>query len=190
MRYATTMKTVDEILTSLQRMSGLSGRELARRAGTVHSALIGYAKGRHDPGFSTLQRIALAGGYDLVVELHPRLSGPEVRTLEMHRAIATKIESDAESVREHARRNLKVLRAADTGGNAGPYLNAWEDLISGPVTRLVTVMTSTDQAARDLRQASPFAGVLTDEERLEVIMSTDGVRVAEMAGRSLVDVRQ
>ena len=51
-------------------------------------------------------------------------------------------------------------------------------------------MTSTDQAARDLRQTSPFAGVLTDEERLEVIMSTDGVRVAEMAGRSLVDVRQ
>jgi hypothetical protein len=32
--------------------------------------------------------------------------------------------------------------------------------------------------------------VLSDEERLEVIMSTDGVRVAERAGRSLDDVRQ
>jgi len=190
MRYTTTMKTIDEILTNLQRMSGLSGRELARRAGTAHSTLIDYAKGRHDPGFSTLQRIALAGGYDLVVELRPRLSGPEIRTLEMHRAIATKIESDPESVRELARRNLKVLRAADIAGNSEPYLDAWEDLISGPVARLVTVMTSTDQAARDLRQASPFAGVLNDEERLEVIMNTDGVRVAQMAGRSPNDVRQ
>ena len=184
------MKTVDEILTSIRRMSGLSGRELARRAGTTHSALIDYAKGRHDPGFSTLERIALAGGYDLVVELRPRLSGPEIRTLEMHRAITTKIESDTERVREIAQRNLQVLRAQDTAGNAEPYLDAWEDLISGPVARLIAVMTSTDQAARDLRQASPFAGVLTDEERLEVLMSTDGVRVAEMAGRSLDDVRQ
>lgn len=190
MYYTTTMKTVDEILTSIRRMSGLSGRELARRAGTTHSALIDYAKGRHDPGFSTLERIALAGGYDLVVELRPRLSGPEIRTLEMHRAITTKIESDTERVREIAQRNLQVLRAQDTAGNAEPYLDAWEDLISGPVARLIAVMTSTDQAARDLRQASPFAGVLTDEERLEVLMSTDGVRVAEMAGRSLDDVRQ
>lgn len=190
MCYTTTMKTIDEILTSLQRMSGLSGRELARRAGTAHSALIDYAKGRHDPGFSTLERIALAGGYDLVVELRPRLSGPEIRTLEMHRAVATKIESDPESVRALARRNLKVLRAADVAGNSEPYFDAWEDLINGSVARLVNVMTSTDQAARDLRQASPFAGVLTDDERLEVIMSTDGARVAETAGRSLDDVRQ
>lgn len=184
------MNTIDEILTSLRSMSGLSGRELARRAGTTHSALVDYAKGRHDPGFSTLERIALAGGYDLVVGLRPRLSGPEIRTLEMHRAIATKIESDPEGVRELARHNLEVLRAADVVGNTEPYLDAWEDLINGPVARLVSVMTSTDQAARDLRQASPFAGVLSDEERLEVIMSTDGVRVAEMAGRSLDDVRQ
>ena len=184
------MNTIDEILTSLRSMSGLSGRELARRAGTTHSALVDYAKGRHDPGFSTLERIALAGGYDLVVGLRPRLSGPEIRTLEMHRAIATKIESDPEGVREIARHNLEVLRAADIAGNTEPYLDAWEDLINGPVVRLVSVMTSTDQAARDLRQASPFAGVLSDEERLEVIMSTDGVRVAEMAGRSLDDVRQ
>jgi transcriptional regulator with XRE-family HTH domain len=184
------MNTIDEILTSLRRMSGLSGRELARRAGTTHSALVDYAKGRHDPGFSTLERIALAGGYDLVVGLRPRLSGPEIRTLEMHRAIATKIESDPEGVRELAWHNLEVLRAADIAGNTEPYLDAWEDLINGPVARLVSVMTSTDQAARDLRQASPFAGVLSDGERLEVIMSTDGVRVAEMAGRSLDDVRQ
>ena len=141
------MNTIDEILTSLRSMSGLSGRELARRAGTTHSALVDYAKGRHDPGFSTLERIALAGGYDLVVGLRPRLSGPEIRTLEMHRAIATKIESDPEGVRELARHNLEVLRAADIVGNTEPYLDAWEDLINGPVARLVSVMTSTDQAA-------------------------------------------
>jgi len=190
MRYTTTMNIIDEILTNLRRTSGLSGRELARRAGTAHSALIDYAKGRHDPGFSTLERIALAAGCDLIVEVRPRLSGPEIRTLEMHRAIAAKIEGDPEGVRECARHNLEVLRVADTLGNTEPYLDAWENLINGSVARLISVMTSTDQAARDLRQASPFAGVLSDEERLEVIMGTDGVRVAEMAGRSLDDVRQ
>ena len=190
MHYTTTMKNLDEILTSLRRTSGLSGRELARRAGTTHSALIDYAKGRHDPGFSTLERIAAAAGCDLIVEVRPRLSAPEIRTLEMHRAVAAKIEENNIGVLERARRNLEVLRAADTGANTEPYLAAWEDLIDGPVARLIRVMTSTDQAARDLRQASPFAGVLSDEERLAVIMRTDGVRVAEKAGRSLDDVRQ
>jgi transcriptional regulator with XRE-family HTH domain len=166
-------------LTKFRPTSGLSWSELARRDGTPHSALIDYAKGRHDPGFSTLESIAQAADCDVVVEVRPRLSAPEICTLELHRAIAVKIESDPAGVRRHARHNVKLLRAADTGANAASYLDSWEDLNDGPVARLISVMTSTDQAARVLHQASHFAGVLSDTERLEVIMRTDGLKVAE-----------
>ncbi|MHB1702360.1 MAG: helix-turn-helix domain-containing protein [Acidobacteriaceae bacterium] len=183
------MNPVRELLEDLKRGSGLSWRELARRAGTAHSALIDYAKGRHDPGFATLQRVAHAAGYDLVMEVRPRLTNPEIRTLEMHRAIATKIGADPEGTLAIARANLATARTADTNGNTTPYLDTWEALIEGPLDRLIRVMNSTDQAARDLRQASPFAGVLSDDDRLGVMMRTDGARLSSSSGRSLEEVR-
>lgn len=185
----TTMNPVRELLEDLKRGSGLSWRELARRAGTAHSALIDYAKGRHDPGFATLQRVAHAAGYDLVMEVRPRLTDPEIRTLEMHRAIAAKIGADPEGTLAIARANLATARTADTNGNTTPYLDTWEALIEGPLDRLIRVMSSTDQAARDLRQASPFAGVLSDVERLGVMMRTDGARLSSSSGRSLEEIR-
>ena len=52
--------------------SGHPLRELARRAKTSAAALVDYEAGRHEPKFSTLQRIAEASGCDLFVEVRPR----------------------------------------------------------------------------------------------------------------------
>jgi hypothetical protein len=61
------------------------------------------------------------------------------------------------------------MRAADPEGRTAKYVDAWDQLLSGPREELVGTMLSTDQNARDLRQSSPFGGVLTDEERLDAI---------------------
>ena len=188
--YTTFVNSTRYALEEIKRGSGLSWRELARRAGTAHSALIAYAKGRHDPGVQTLERVALAAGYDLVIEVRPRLSAPEIRTLEMHRAIAERLTRQPQEVITQALDNLTVAREADSAGNTGPYLDTWESLLLGPLDRLTSVMTSTDQAARDLRQSSPFAGVLSDAERLEVLMRTDGADIVARTGRTEDDVRE
>jgi transcriptional regulator with XRE-family HTH domain len=184
------MNTPGEILSSILRASGLSQRELARRAHTSNAALIAYQKGRHDPLLSTLVRIADAGECDLVVEVRPRLTTPEERTLEMHRAIATKLKTNPENVRAIARRNLLVLRDSDHGGHSAAYLDTWERLLDGPVDALVHVMVSTDQAARNLRQASPFSGVLTNDKRIDSLLRTDGVGVVEKTGKSPDQLRR
>jgi hypothetical protein len=97
------------------------------------------------------------------------LTPPERRTLELHRAIAARIQQDPDGVRRQALANLNRRREADTQGNGLHYIAAWATLLAGPPARLIDLMVSTDQAARDLRQSSPFAGVLSDEERLDIL---------------------
>jgi transcriptional regulator with XRE-family HTH domain len=52
---------VDEI----QRRSGLSQAELARRAGLPRSVVNVYLKGHREPGADTLARLAAAAGFQL-----------------------------------------------------------------------------------------------------------------------------
>lgn len=171
MNYNNNVTQAVQLVRRMRLNSGLTLRELARRAKTSAPALVDYEAGRHEPRLSTLQRLAEASGCDLVVELRPRLTDPEKRSLRLHEMIAAKLSARPEAVLSLARRNLDVMRAADVGDHASSYLDRWLHLLDGPIDTLLSVMTSTDQTARDLRQSSPFAGVLSDDERLEAIRS-------------------
>jgi len=54
--------------------SGLSLRQLAARAHTSHSTLAAYEAGRVAPTVDTLDRVARSAGFDLTIELTPRLA--------------------------------------------------------------------------------------------------------------------
>ena len=190
MEYNTVMNSSDTILQRLRRASGFTQRELARRAQMSNSSLVAYAKGRQDPGLATLVRLADAAGCDLVIEVRPRMSDPEIRTLELHRAVALKIEANPTDMMAIARRNLALMRESDQYGRSSFYFDTWQVLLDGPLNDLLRVMASTDAAAKELRQASPFSGILSDDERFEVLMATDGVRVAAKSGRPLDEVRR
>jgi transcriptional regulator with XRE-family HTH domain len=61
MSAVSTVALIDEI----QRQSGLSQAELARRAGIQRSVLNAYIRGSREPGADALLRIAAAGGMEL-----------------------------------------------------------------------------------------------------------------------------
>jgi transcriptional regulator with XRE-family HTH domain len=149
--------------------SGHTLRELARRAKTSAPALVDYEAGRHEPKLSTLHRIADAADCDLIVEVRPRLTHPERRTLELHKLIAEKLRADPQNVVQRAKARIEVMRSRDPEGRSAPYIEAWDQLLSGSIDELEAAMTSTDQISRDLRQTSPFGGTLSDDERLEVL---------------------
>lgn len=69
MEVATTIRTARE-------RSGLTLRELARRAKTSHATLSAYESGRVDPGARVAERILEAAGFHVRMELerHPRTS--------------------------------------------------------------------------------------------------------------------
>jgi transcriptional regulator with XRE-family HTH domain len=58
------------LIEEIQRQSGLSQAELARRAGLPRSVLNAYARGGREPGTDALLRIAAAGG--VVLRAEPR----------------------------------------------------------------------------------------------------------------------
>ncbi len=68
--------------------SGLSLRELARRAGTSHATLVAYEAGEKVPSVATLDRIVRHAGFALEVDLSPLADGsPEERGRELADAL-------------------------------------------------------------------------------------------------------
>lgn len=68
---------------------------------------------------------------------------------------------------DEARARIEQL-AAD--GHLDPrYADRWRELLSRPRDEIARAIAADTQAARDLRQNSPFAGVLNEQERRRII---------------------
>jgi hypothetical protein len=61
------------------------------------------------------------------------------------------------------------MRRANKDGAATEYLDAWQRLLDGPLEPILATLTSLTHEARDLRNVSPFAGVVPDARRRRVI---------------------
>jgi len=98
-----------------------------------------------------------------------RLTRDQRRSLWLGYATAGKLVADPPGVVEKARHNLAKLKVTHARGAAGRWLDEWERLLDGPVDRVLDALTSRTPRARELRQNSPFAGVLTESERHGVL---------------------
>ncbi|MBT9258270.1 MAG: hypothetical protein KM310_00730 [Clostridiales bacterium] len=88
----------------------------------------------------------------------------EDRSIRFHQLVAEKLRADPQGVLAKARRNLAHMRQ-EHGPNFEYYAARWEALLDGPLDALLAVLTFPDEAARALRQYTPFAGVLSPQER-------------------------
>ena len=71
--------TAAELVRAARRRGRVGVRELARRAGTSHATLLAYEQGAKEPRLDTLDRLAAASGFRLVVSLEPRAdAGPAI----------------------------------------------------------------------------------------------------------------
>ena len=103
-----------------------------------------------------------------------RLTRDQKRSLWLGYAIAGKLALDPDPVMAKARENLDHLKSVHSRGQAARWLSEWGRLLAGPVDEVLAVLTSPTPRARELRQNSPFAGVLTDEERLAALEAQRG----------------
>lgn len=87
------------------------------------------------------------------------------RSLALHDRVATKLEADPQLL-EEARANVeRWLRSAPSA----PLLE-WRHLLQvTPLPRLLELLRSRSEMATRLRQSSPFAGLLTPDERLAIL---------------------
>lgn len=54
--------------------------------------------------------------------------------------------------------------------NTRPTLEEWKSILDGPLEKVIAVLTGTDERATRLRQSNPFTGVLTPQERNQIIL--------------------
>ena len=108
--------------------------------------------------------------------LPPRRGGPPGRRrpsgAELSKASrwsAASRSTDPERTLRRARANLRRLRAAHPRGVAARWLGECARLLDGPVDELLEAMTSRSERGCELRQNSPFAGVLTQRERGRIL---------------------
>lgn len=84
--------------------------------------------------------------------------------LAYHRAVARRLD---DAVVADALTRLRRWRA--DGRIHSRYADAWEELLTGPRSRLLRTLRADDEDAAALRQSSPFAGVLSEDERREAL---------------------
>ncbi|HYT89089.1 MAG TPA: hypothetical protein VEL76_10305 [Gemmataceae bacterium] len=89
--------------------------------------------------------------------------------IELHRVLLGKLISDFGGMRKLAHRNIAKSRPLVRGDQARAWLDEWAALVDGPPERLVEVFLGDDEYSIDLRQVSPFAGALSEKERMTAI---------------------
>jgi hypothetical protein len=88
----------------------------------------------------------------------------ELRSLAYHRALAPRLR------RSMVDQALRKLRRWKEEERIDPrYAEAWEEVLALPLDEIRRAIAADDEGGRDLRQNSPFAGLLSERERRKIL---------------------
>lgn len=88
-------------------------------------------------------------------------------SLGLHRLVAEAVRADPQ---RRVREALAAVARDQARGTLDPrYAARWRAVLRGPLPGLLRVLEGDDEPARELRQNSPFAGVVPPRERQRVV---------------------
>jgi hypothetical protein len=99
----------------------------------------------------------------------PRLNRDQRQSIWLHGAVAGHLLADPTNTLARARANLVRLRSMHPSGRSARWLAAWESVLDDGPEKVLQTLTSQTPLAIELRQNSPFAEVLSDEERRRIL---------------------
>ncbi len=88
----------------------------------------------------------------------------ELQALAYHRAVAERLD---EFIADNARR--RVDRWREEGRVHPRWADDWKTVLSKPLSQIARAISADTPDARALRQSSPFAGVLSEQERRRLV---------------------
>lgn len=94
------------------------------------------------------------------------MSRDQARSLFLHEAVAQELRSCGTEGIAIARRNIARMRSANP--HASPLLDEWERILQGTIEQIIARMLDPGVRGQDLRQVSPFSGILTPAQRADV----------------------
>ena len=150
----------------LRAVVGMSQAQLAAVASTSQPAIAAYESGAKSPTWRTIVRAAGAVGMACYPWVGPSMTRDQRRSLALHLAIAGEVAARPDEVLDTARRNVGVMRSAGPG--AEELLAEWDRILQLPPKLVASRMLDPSEHGRDLRQVTPFAGILDARARAAV----------------------
>ncbi len=155
------------LIRQLRLQAGITQQLLAVTAGTSQSTIAAYEAGAKSPTLRTLENLTHSLGLEMIVTYMPRLTREDHRSLAFHRAIAEILRKTPTPVLNRAKRNLKYLTTHQPG--AKRLFECWKSWLKMPLEELISNMLCPLPAAREMRQVSPFSGILKPQDRARIL---------------------
>lgn len=102
----------------------------------------------------------------------PSLTREQERSLWLHRAVVAELVAQPDAVLDVARANLARWASQHRADSrTGRAFAAWMAVIDAGVDAVIATLLDASDEACEMRQNSPFAGVLPDQRRQDVLRS-------------------
>jgi excisionase family DNA binding protein len=108
---------------------------------------------------------------DVLALLGPSLTRDQEQSRWLHGAIAGHLVTEPDLVLTRARENLDRFSTIHAGTMAERWLDRWRLTLNSGLDHVLTVLVSDAPEAAELRQNSPFTGILSEVERQRVLDS-------------------
>jgi excisionase family DNA binding protein len=92
----------------------------------------------------------------------------------LHAAVAGHLVAEPDRVLGRARENLDRFSAVHAGTMAQRWLGLWQAALESGPDQVLSVLLSDSPQAAEMRQNSPFTGILSGDERRTVLKSFRG----------------
>lgn len=163
------------ILRDVMSDAGMTQSRLSVLSGVKQPSLSQMLHGRIEMSDDMLDRLLSCMGFRLEVVRRPvqvNLNHSNERRWRMHQPLVTQISND--SLKQWGpviTRNLEELRRSSRGEPHRRNIERWSELVSsGDHREIRRLMTGLDTDSIQMREVSPFGGLLSEEERQRVLM--------------------
>lgn len=168
------MSSRGDVLREVMLETGTTQSELSRISGVRQPSISQYLSGRGHLSDGMLDRLLSCMGYRLEIvrrPVRPELGRSPERSWRLHRRLSAHLTPETfDEWRPIMLRNLQRLRDGVRGQPHLRNLDRWQRLIQdGDLSSLRRVMTGLDTDSVQMREVSPMRGLLSQEERSEVL---------------------
>lgn len=168
------MNNRGELLREVMVETDITQSELSRLSGVHQPSISQMLSGKIEMSDEQLDRLLSCMGYRLEITrrpVEPDLTHSERRSWMLHRRLSSHLTRQSfEEWRPKLLGNLEKLRSGTRGRVHQENVERWSELILGSdVVGLHRAMTGLDRRSVEMRDVTPFSGLLPDQERLEVL---------------------
>lgn len=168
------MSSRSDLLRQVMSKTGTTQTMLYRISGVHQPSISQFLSGKIDFTDDQLDRLLSCMGLRLEVvhrTIEPNLTRSERRSWMLHRRLSSHLTKETfDEWRPQLIKNLTRVRKGVQGVVHQGNIERWSRLVlEGDVGGLHRRMTGLDRDSIEMREVSPFSGLLSDEERLDVL---------------------